>query len=206
MRVAQVAATVLVLGVALGQAVAGSTPTHVTVCINSHHRVVSASGAHCAAGSHAVSLPTAAGARGKPGARGVPGPRGVAGPFPAVVPSGKTLTGVWTLYAASLSTGGVMQSAVSFDFPFAAGLPIGVVAFGNNSDPTDCTGTPMAPTAAKGHLCLYLFQASNFGSLSGFSPATETAGITSAFGFAVSGSAVATGASSASGSWAATAA
>jgi hypothetical protein len=95
--------------------------------------------------------------------------------FPTL-PSGKTETGVWTVnmtpeegvaHEKGELPGGV-HAAVSFSLPLATPLGAGHVIFneGGQHNATDCPGTPEAPEAVEGYLCVY----SKAGGLSLLSP------------------------------------
>jgi len=90
------------------------------------------------------------GALGAPGANGAPGP---AGPLPDVLPSGRTLRGS---YEDQAPNGGLVDELTSFAFALATAPATHLWLLGNsNPDPVHCTGSPTAPQAAPGHLCVY---------------------------------------------------
>lgn len=124
-----------------------------------------------------------AGAKGDPGPQGAPGsagstgPQGLEGkpgPFVEKVPSGKTLTGVWGTSGGVNKEGAADYSMVpiSFTFPMPAaptvvyiemsgisGLsisPAGTLGIATEEEiEADCPGSPAAPAAKGGFLCVY---------------------------------------------------
>lgn len=98
------------------------------------------------------------GAPGAPGAQGVQGVQGPAGPFPDVLPSGKTLTGVFSVTGVATAPGQYADSPISFGFRFASAPT--VVTVGIDDTPAEaaaagCPGTAAEPKAAPGKVCLY---------------------------------------------------
>lgn len=101
----------------------------------------------------------APGARGDTGPQGNPGPQGETGPpgpFPAVLPSGKTMRGVYSIYGNAVGANWPARDAISFGFalPSAPDGKAHVVPQGGPSN-ANCPGTWAAPEAARGHLCVY---------------------------------------------------
>jgi hypothetical protein len=96
--------------------------------------------------------------RGATGAQGPKGDTGPGGPLLDTLPSGKTLYGAYAILGHATGTTNDRSSAsVSFQFPLAAAptksvlVPSGAA----NPDPTNCPGSPTAPAATAGTLCVY---------------------------------------------------
>jgi hypothetical protein len=99
------------------------------------------------------------GAKGDSGPQGNPGPQGEAGPpgpFPAVLPSGKTMRGAYSIYSAASGSGSPARDEISFGFALPS-PPTGKEHFIPQAGPNDpnCPGTWAAPEADPGHLCVY---------------------------------------------------
>jgi hypothetical protein len=104
------------------------------------------------------------GPKGETGAKGDPGSQGEAGPpgpFPGVLPSGKTMRGVYAMVDNAANVGDAYRDAVSFGFSLPDGflvkahfVPVG------GSDP-NCPGSAPEPNAAPGHLCVFEQAGSN---------------------------------------------
>jgi hypothetical protein len=123
-----------------------------------------------------VGPPGAGGRNGLNGANGLNGSNGLNGltGFTSTLPSGKSEQGVYAA-TGTASSGMPAWVPVSFVIPLAAALPAASVsAIAPGGAPTaECPGSPRAPQAAPGHLCVY--EAANFNT-SGpliFNPATE---------------------------------
>lgn len=158
----------------------------------------------------------ATGATGSPGAPGVgvPGPagakgeKGEPGPLLTVLPTGTTQRG--SFRAAALSEIGVTEvslavGSISFPTPMAGSPAPHLLAVG--AQPTnECAGNVSNPTAALGHLCVYLGQLSNASSTSIVNPENGVADQASRFGAAVTATRNASPATTAviaiSGTWA----
>ena len=98
------------------------------------------------------------GATGALGAQGAPGAQGPAGPFPDVLPSGKTLTGVYSVTGVATQAGQYFDSPISFGFRFAAAPTVVTVGFDDTAGEAaaaGCPGTANEPKAAPGKVCLY---------------------------------------------------
>jgi hypothetical protein len=197
------AVTAAALVVATGGLAASAASTgrsHVAACASKHGALAVKVSGKCAKGQHAVSLPTVR------GARGARGPQGAPGPFPSVVPSGKTLTGVWTIGTTATAANQYTNAAVSFDFPFAtAPQPELVISGGKNDAPTKCTGTANAPKAARGYLCVYVATRINSSALQPYSPLTNSIYTATRFGWGIYAGSAAAGNVVDQGTWAATA-
>ncbi len=120
----------------------------------------------------------AQGPAGPQGPQGIQGKQGVAGKtgFTKTLPGEETETGAWAI---GLVPPGdeIVNTAISFAIPLAAGLPGANVHFVKTGEtvPSGCTGgTAAAPAADPGNLCVYEGSAGIFGS-SGriFDPATQ---------------------------------
>lgn len=112
----------------------------------------------------------APGAAGKDGAKGATGPTGATGPegetgYVATLPEGETLRGAWSFGLAPKAS----LVKVPISFPIWLSEPIegenahlidqngNEVGNNNNGNPQPaCSGTAAAPTAAAGHLCVYI--------------------------------------------------
>lgn len=89
------------------------------------------------------------------GAVGPTGPTGADGPLPATLPSGKTLVGGWVAKESSSTAGQYAVGQISFPFPLAT-APTGSVIPMAGQATAECPGSADAPTAAAGHLCVYV--------------------------------------------------
>lgn len=205
MYVAGAAAVVLVAGGAVA-AEAATSSKHVSACADkSNHLALSVHG-HCAKGQHKVSLPDAT----VVGQRGPVGPQGAPGPFPASMPSHRTVTGAWavgnTAVGATAGSSQFSYSASTFAFPFVtAPTPVLVTDGQNDPDPLHCTGTPAAPAAAPGYLCVYLTFNKDVETFTFFDPTTANTGAASRFGWGLVAKSTTGGNVVAQGTWAATA-
>lgn len=85
------------------------------------------------------------------GAKGDKGATGDPGPFPGVLPSGKTIRGMFAIRAVANPD---IQDSISFGFRLASAPTPHYIFFGT-APPPECPGTPAAPEAASGHLCAY---------------------------------------------------
>jgi hypothetical protein len=102
------------------------------------------------------------GAAGKEGAQGKEGPTGREGapgssaPLPATLPSGKTLKGSFGGGGAVVTESNrTVELSISYPFPLAASPSAEVVPTAGS--PTgSCPGSATAPSAAAGHLCVYV--------------------------------------------------
>ncbi|GAA1761648.1 hypothetical protein GCM10009795_005120 [Nocardioides hankookensis] len=96
------------------------------------------------------------GATGPAGPAGAPGPAGPAGPVTGDVPSGVTLRGSFYLTAPQGSPAGVASAAdISPGLRNANGLPVTVVTQ-EGVKPPQCGGSIWNPTAAPGHICVFI--------------------------------------------------
>jgi hypothetical protein len=191
MRSVQVLAAVaaLVVATGVGEAVAGSHATKVSACVNSHGKIVSAKGKHCAKGSHAVALPTTA----------------AAAQLPTVMPPGRTATGVWQVSGPVSAATQYIDSTVSFAVPFAVAPEPVIVTATTNPAPADCKGSLAKPSAVKGFVCVYVASAVHVSALTAFSPITNVIGTATKFGWGLYATSSGAGNLVANGTWAATA-
>jgi hypothetical protein len=117
-------------------------------------------------GATGVTGPTGVGTAGVTGPTGV-GTAGATGPTGSpwvaggTLPKGATETGVWTFgsYDEPMTNGPLtpLRVPISFTIPLAVELDVSNVHFleeGDASTP-ECPGSPSAPKAKEGHLCLY---------------------------------------------------
>lgn len=103
------------------------------------------------------------GATGAPGPQGPKGDRGdvgPAGPFPASLPSGKTLTGFFSVTGVATGSGQRAEDSISFTYPLAS-APTPHTLEPSKPPTAECPGSWSDPTAAPGNLCLYEFQHTN---------------------------------------------
>ncbi len=95
------------------------------------------------------------GPQGAAGAAGAEGKPGAPGPLLETLPSGRTLRGLF----AGASAGGAHQSvpavaSISYSVPLSSQPNVEVIQ--ENASPTkNCPGSPAAPSAAAGYLCVY---------------------------------------------------
>lgn len=109
----------------------------------------------------APGVPGLVGAQGEPGVQGPAGPAGPAGPLLDTLPSGRTQAGVFSLRwrqstPATVDTG---VAAVTYQLPLAASMPfanVHILDVDLGDTDASCPGTPAAPAAAAGHLCIWL--------------------------------------------------
>ena len=90
---------------------------------------------------------------GTPGPRGPAGSQGLPGPVTNNAPSGLTQRGVFEISGYETQSND-LGTSVSFPLQLASAPTVVIVPFGG-SDP-HCLGTPGAPAAAAGYLCLYI--------------------------------------------------
>ncbi len=94
--------------------------------------------------------------QGAPGPQGPQGPQGAKGdPFDEL-PSGRTLKGVYDVGGTSTGAeGSLVQHSISFAVPLPADPTAHVVASGGTPPAACAGGTPAAPRADPGHLCVF---------------------------------------------------
>jgi hypothetical protein len=141
----------------------------------------------------------AEGPKGETGAQGQQGIQGEAGPLLDVLPSGKTLRGVYNIRG----TDQYQEVAVTFQFPLASET---VAHFPASSDTVNCPGTVAEPKALPGHFCVYEFLGFGYTSKSVTDPAEGQGGKAGKYGASIFiGSAAETTSIVSYGSWAVTA-
>lgn len=143
--------------------------------------------------------------RGEQGETGPVGPAGPAGPFTDTLPSGKTLMGAFEVTGTAAGASAFAQGAIAFGIPLAA-APTPHFTQMNGTPPAECPGTPAAPAAMPGHLCMFEALRTNV-AVSGFNdPITLVTGSTvRRFGVLVGARSTAAGDFYSVGSWAVTA-
>jgi len=100
-------------------------------------------------------VPGPAGPQGPLGETGARGEAGAAGPLLDVLPSGRTLTGVYLASSDTTAPGKTIAAAVTFQVPLASG-PTGHFVGLGNPVPAECAGgSAVEPRAAPGHLCVF---------------------------------------------------
>ena len=95
-----------------------------------------------------------AGPQGGVGPEGAAGKAGPAGPLLETLPSGKTLTGQWG-YVNFETNSDVADVSYSFKLTSPIAAANIVILEPGEEETADCPGTPEAPKAASGKLCLY---------------------------------------------------
>jgi hypothetical protein len=101
----------------------------------------------------------ATGATGASGATGAKGDTGPPGPFPPLLPSGKTLRGVWLAEGTAAGAGGFIGDNISFGWTLSAKPTQHFIKVGD-AVPAGCSGTAVSPGANPGNLCV--FEVENF--------------------------------------------
>ena len=141
-----------------------------------------------------------AGAKGDSGETGAQGP---AGPITGTLPAGVTLRGTIAIAGRAVGAGEFIRQAISFGFTLAAEPVPHYIKVGDVLPP-GCTGTPAAPGADSGHLCI--FEAGSVGSptTGAGNPVTAVTNTTSTFGASVFATSTAAGGYGIRGSWAVT--
>jgi hypothetical protein len=136
--------------------------------------------------------------------------QGIAGPVTTTAPAGSTQRGAFVLRGYE-TAGQFIGSSISFPLQLAA-APIGVieVPWATSPKPAHCSGTPQAPTADPGYVCLYDRFSTNVSlSPNGFNlqaaDVDGNGGVASTFGLRIVTRALTTGGVDVEGSWAVTA-
>ncbi len=146
------------------------------------------------------------GATGPAGPQGAAGAQGPPGPFVSTLPSGRSLTGAFSVAGTAAAAGTLDTDAISFGIPLATAPTPHFIASGTAAPP-ECPGNAATPTAVAGHLCIYEAVRVNIASANHEDPVTGiTATVVRPWGAEV---VVRTSAGSdfaSSGSWAVTAA
>ena len=94
------------------------------------------------------------GTNGVDGADGADGAQGEPGPLVETLPSGKTLRGGWAISHDATEAGQIAAHAVSFPFRLPSGPAVRVIQEFGPPLP-ECPGSPLAPEAEPGYLCIY---------------------------------------------------
>jgi hypothetical protein len=113
------------------------------------------------------------GEKGDPGAPGPAGARGNAGPAGSssnVLASGSTLRGVFALAAPADAAGDAVEGSIHFNLSSA---PTAHYIQQGSTPPAQCPGSPAAPEAQAGHLCVYEAGSDNAGNRNVFNPVTN---------------------------------
>ena len=133
------------------------------------------------------------------------------GPTTTLAPSGSTQRGAFAVDGYAAATGSFVRSSISYPLQLSAEpLEVEVPYGGTNPDPAHCGGTPQAPGAARGYLCLYDRASSNV-SVGGSGSNVQVSDVdgfgatTNVWGGELITRAAATGSVSVTGSWAVTA-
>jgi hypothetical protein len=94
------------------------------------------------------------GVQGPQGAQGPQGVQGIPGPVTTTAPSGSTQRGLFDIDGYTLYQD--IGTSITFPLELSTNPSVVEVPYGvPNPDPTDCPGSPEAPGAAPGYLCLY---------------------------------------------------
>jgi hypothetical protein len=96
-----------------------------------------------------------AGPAGVAGAAGAKGDKGDAGPLVTTLPAGKSLKGAWHIWGDAVQQGVAEGDVISFPFPLENNPTVEIVQLGGSST-SHCAGSPSAPLAAAGYLCVYV--------------------------------------------------
>ena len=126
---------------------------------------------------------------------------------PRTSPPGQTLRGVYRIAGVLNPASNYFDegtSAFTFQSPLAA-APTAQFVPVNDPATAECPGTPAAPTAAAGYLCVYEAQNYQVDAVHIVNPETENPNESSRFGAAVLGQSEAGGTYNTSGTWAVTA-
>jgi hypothetical protein len=151
----------------------------------------------------------AQGANGPQGATGPQGVQGIAGPVTTTAPAGSTQRGTFVLRGYE-TAGQFIGSSISFPLQLET-VPIGVieVPWAASPKPAHCSGTPQAPTADPGWVCIYDRFSNNVSLSNGLNMQAAdvdgTGGAANTFGLRIVTRPQATGGVDVEGSWAVTA-
>ena len=94
------------------------------------------------------------GERGPAGPRGEPGERGEPGPLATVLPSGKTLTGIYAAQGKYVNGFQPFLQTISFQPPLNSAPKLNLLEVGDGPTAA-CPGSAKEPQAAPGNLCVY---------------------------------------------------
>jgi hypothetical protein len=142
-------------------------------------------------------LTGAMGAQGVKGTVGATGPQGVkgdtgpAGPITGTLPSGVTLRGGYAIRVSNGTAGQRIQTAISFGFTLPAAPTAHYIPLGGTVPPECAGGTPAAPAAQPGQLCVFEAATTNITAGTGttFDQATGTDGQSDAYGAGIAATA-----------------
>ena len=143
--------------------------------------------------------------QGPKGEKGDPGLRGEPGPYPDSLPSGKTVRGAYAITDFAFNAGNSESGSISFGFQLAAPPTPHYIRVGGPAD-ASCPGTPAAPEAKPGNLCVYEGYRANVLNLGFADPLNWYGGTYRPYGAVIWVSASSGGFFMVSGSWAVTAA
>jgi len=131
------------------------------------------------------------GAAGAIGAQGPKGDTGPAGPITGTLPSGVTLRGGYAIRVSNATAGQRIQTAISFGFTLSAAPTPHYIPLGGVVPPECAGGTPAAPAAQPGQLCVFEAATTNItsGTQTVFDQATGTDGQSDAFGAGIAATA-----------------
>jgi hypothetical protein len=119
---------------------------------------------------------------GHTGPTGVTGATGAPGPLVAVLPSGKTETGVYFAEGTATTVGDLASSSISFTVPLASTPTTTIVASGTTPS---CPGSVRAPSAAPGSLCVYVGVTVDAPEMALYDPFGDSGGTASPYGSGV---------------------
>jgi Collagen triple helix repeat (20 copies) len=100
------------------------------------------------------------GVKGTTGTAGATGPKGATGAtgttgYTETLPSGKTETGQWVVYAPGAGPNELRVDAISFAIPLATAPASFEIVSTAQKETSNCPGGLAKPEAAKGYLCLF---------------------------------------------------
>jgi len=130
------------------------------------------------------------GRAGPAGRDGAPGSKGDPGPLLDVLPSGRTVRGVYDVgETAAGASGSPSEDSVSFPVPMPAVLTAHFIADGGTPPAACAGGTVVAPRADPGHLCVFEKAATNHVAMSDgniFDPTSSLGAQSATTGFGIS--------------------
>ncbi|MBV9417689.1 MAG: hypothetical protein JO363_22070 [Solirubrobacterales bacterium] len=207
MLTAALGAAALILAGGGAYALASASSGTITVCVKHGDGSLYKAG-KCARHDKQLSwnkqgVPGATGPQGPQGPQGVQGP---AGPFPPTLPSGKTLRGVFLSEGNAAAANANAGDNISFGWTLSAKPTQHFIKVGAPV-PAGCSGTPQAPGANPGNLCVFEVENSNINDTVSevWSPPADSANAAEAYGAAVYTRSTAAGGFEFGGSWAVTA-
>lgn len=131
------------------------------------------------------------GTAGMTGPQGPKGETGPAGPITGALPSGVTLRGGYAIRVSNGTAGQRIQTAISFGFTLSAAPTAHYIPLGGAVPPECAGGTPAAPAAQPGQLCVFEAATTNITAGTGttFDQATGTDGLSDTFGAGIAATA-----------------